>query len=540
MANHTQPCVLEVHRNGKSVRLPDVRRPEGTSYAFGQFGEEPHPILARGPWGQQNEPNDTQIQDSCGDISIDSPASVTGNGGFEVAKIGGYDTWKGEIRTGVVELSDELLAHHQDLLRGVALDVLESLAPRETYVLKSYLGFIDELTQAELARVVVDLGLARKMTVNGIKKMIPRAMKKLRKEFRRRLSNMNPELWQPLPTNPKPAAKSRMFVLDEEYWRAFRETVEQEWVKLLADPREEVFVPILTKESVATPAPLKTHDCKNEGCNVVLLGRRRPLFRMNSESGDPRNMETCPLCRAFKKLGYSTLCPLCITQKALNGYCDTCFAERLAGEWLKRRSPRVRAVDSFDERVGANTVRREWHLDFTRDAIGFKSDVLYSPIDTPGDFRVDSADPRVRVYVEQDETVLLLVFLDTITPVFNLEDLNGASDVHNDLDWRVLEPVMPENHDWGQAIATWKPSADDRTGWYRACDEYRPVEANADTNEEFLVPYAGIEPDERAPVERATLRDLVTVVGNPRGEARAGLTADEYLERQKILKKQRG
>ncbi len=509
MAADIQPCVLEVHRNGISVRLPDVRRPKGTSYAFGQFGEVPHPIHPHGRW---LIPGDA-IQDSCGDYSLDEPAKVSKDG-FEVAKIGGYDTIPKPIRSigikphilhamargtthrsvssAVWELSDELLAHHADIVRGVAEEVLESLAPRETYVLKSYLGFTEGLTQAELSRAVVELGLAKKMTVNGIKKMIPRAMKKLRIEFRRRLSNMNPELWLPFPTNPKPLAKSRMFVIDEDYWKTFRETVEQEWLKLHAPPREEVLVPILPKESVATPAPLKTHDCKNEECNVVLLGRRRPLFRMNTEKGDPGNMKTCPLCRAFRKLGYSTLCPLCVTSKALNGYCDACFAARLAGEWLKRRSPRVRAVEPFDARVGADTVRQEWHVDFTRDGIGFESNVLYSPTETLGIFRVDSADSRVRIYVEQSDAVLLLAFLDTINPIFSLEDLNGAAQRDEVADWRVIEPLIPDNRDWQQALATWKPSTGELTGWYRPAGESVDADIRLPL-ESALVPYKGVD-----------------------------------------------
>ena len=378
----------------------------------------------------------------------------------------------------------------------------------------------------ELARAIVDLGLAKRMTVNGIKKMIPRAMKKLRFEFRRRLNNMNPELWQPVPARPTPTNKSKMFVIDAEYWQAFRETVEKEWLKLIAAPRDEIIVPILAKQSVATPAPLKTRDCKNEECDVVLLGRRRPLFRMNMERGDPGIMVTCPLCRAFKKLGYATLCPLCITQKALNGYCDTCFADRLAGEWLKRRSPRVRAVESFDERVGAAIVRQEWHLDLTKENIAFDADVRYTPTGTPGDFRVDSSDSKVRVYVEQNDAVLLLAFLDVLNPVFTLDMLNGTADDSLPVDWRVIEPVIPEHHDWPQAIARWKPSQNDRTGWYRPSGD---VDASTTIRlplESALVPYEGVD---FAPLPAREV---------PRN-AGVGLTPEEYLERQRMIRRQK-
>ncbi len=534
----TVPCVLEVHRNGKVVRLPDIRRPEGTSYGFGQFGEEPHPILPHGRWGAT--PSEDLLQDSCGDYSLDEPITFRdGSQGDRynimrkpIREIGVHPEVLREISRGaagdsdaVWDLSDELLAHHADIVRGVAEEVLESLAPRETYVLKSYLGFSDDLSQVELARAIVDLGLAKKMTVNGIKKMIPRAMKKLRVEFRRRLNNMNPELWQPVPTRPTPT-KSKMFVIDSEYWQAFRETVEKEWLKLIAAPRDEIIVPILAKQSVATPAPLKTRDCKNEECDVVLLGRRRPLFRMNMERGDPGIMVTCPLCCAFKKLGYATLCPCCITQKALNGYCDACFADRLAGEWLKRRSPRVRAVESFDERVGAAIVRQEWHLDLTAANVAFNADVIYTPTGTPGDFRVDSSDSKVRVYVEQNDAVLLLAFLDVLNPVLTLDMLNGAADDFA-VDWQVIAPVIPEHRDWQQAVATWKPSQNDRTGWYRPARGADVVSTAVRLPlESALVPYEGVDftplPAREAP-----------------RNAGVGMSPEEYLERQKFLRGQR-
>jgi hypothetical protein len=415
----SKTCVLEVHKGQRTTHF--LGRRDVERYGFGQFNETPYPLdFVKSP------PDMRQEQDSCGGVSLDREIE-TPEGTVSL-----HAVIPGEIRSGVYTLAEglkagtsgrdvgnEVSAMTEKLAMGIADEAFDALKDMERFALQAHFGLIrdeneEKYTRESIAADIVRLGYKRKITAHGVKKLIERAQKKLRKEFRRRYGSTE---------------KHRSsFLIDTDYWSEYARLTAEAWARITvtaSEPKEEPHYPILEKDTCAAPAPLRAKPCKNPDCGIVLVGRRPPLFRVSYASGDPEYLNRCPLCRAFRILvSRKGLCELCVTQRALNGYCDACFTERLADEWLRRRSARTRAVPSFDERVGARTSRHEWHIDLTREGIGFKSDVTYTPIGNE-EFHVDSLNPLVRVDVVPSEKVIICVFSDALNPMFNLEDMTG-------------------------------------------------------------------------------------------------------------------